>query len=462
MHENRLIALISVASLACAPQSEGQDLSSRADSVVRAAALEGFSGVVRVEQNGKVILEKGYGLADRAARIPFDARTVVQIGSNTKDFTAVAILQLAERGRLTLDDPITRFFPDAPADKRAITVHHLLEHEAGFPLGLGGDFERRSRDELVTEAMRFKLLFEPGSKRSYSNTGYSLLAAIIEQMSGTSYDEYVRTNILNPIGLTDTGFHLPRFDDRRLAHGYRSGGEDAGTMLSRGHASDGPWWNLRGNGGMLSTVGDMSRFYKALFETDSLLKPASRRGGYNPREPVLLAGSDLVSMFMYERDPEAELEIIIASNNAEYRANRLLRELHALLIPPGARPRVVEGGPAPLVRREGKAAAPAIAAIVTELVETLNEGDSAALHAFVSMRFAAGEGAPTVEERMQRIGGLHRAMGRIEILTMTAADEGPVEVIVRSAKEGEALLVLDIDRAPPHMIRRMGVQVGGG
>ena len=194
---------------------------------------------------------------------------MVQIGSNPKDFTAVSILQLQERGQLSVTDKIAKFFPSAPADKQNITIGMLMNHRAGFPIGLGPDFANMTRAQLIDAAMKTKLLFTPGERNNYSNTGFALLAAIIEQVSGKTYDEYVRDNILNPLGLRNTGFHLPRFDEARLARGYNSGGKDEGTMLSKPHAADGPYWNLRGNGGMLSTVGDMHNFYKALFETET-------------------------------------------------------------------------------------------------------------------------------------------------------------------------------------------------
>src|SRR5207237_707820 len=190
--------------------------------------------------------------------------SVVQIGSNTKDLTLVALLQFAERGLLDLDDTLGTFFIGAPADKRGITLRQIIRHRAGFPLALGGDFEASSREQLVERAMRAPLLFTPGSQERYSNPGYALLAAIIEQKSGQTYDEYVRDHILAPLGLHDTGFLLPRFDTTRLAHGYARD-RDMGTMLAKPHAADGPYWNLRGNGGMLSTGHDMAALSKALF-----------------------------------------------------------------------------------------------------------------------------------------------------------------------------------------------------
>src|SRR5207253_7413267 len=151
----------------------------------------------------------------------------------------VSILQLLERGRLTLDDSLPKYFANVPVDKRGITIRHLLLHGGGFDQHLGGDWEVVSRDQEITRALSAPLLFAPGTDRKYSNIGFSLLAAIIEMVSDKSYDEYVRDNVLAPLGLRETGLLLPRFDPRRVAHGYRDG-TDAGTFLDRPHASDGP------------------------------------------------------------------------------------------------------------------------------------------------------------------------------------------------------------------------------
>ena len=458
----RFLAIAAAAALVSASPLSAQNLTARSDSVMRAAEARGFSGVVRLEKGGAVILEKGYGLANRAQNVPFTPATVVQIGSNTKDFTAVAILQLKEKGLLDLGDPIGKYFQSAPEEKRGITITQLLDHEAGFPMGLGQDFETVGRQQLIDAAMKFKLLFNPGARRSYSNTGYALLAVIIEQVSGKSYDEYVRDNILIPLGLKDTGFHLPRFDERRLAHGYRVGGADAGTMLSKPRAADGPYWNLRGNGGMLSTLSDMSAFYKALLETDKLLKPETRSLRFRSDEPIALAGSDLVNVFIYERDPMAKLELIVASTNADQKAGPVLSELRTVIEPRTAGRQVqIVGGGEPLARREGKAPPPAVAGIAKELIEVFNKGDSAALRRFVATRFATGPDAPTVDQRLERIGSLHQSLGNLEILGMIVTEEGVVEIVLRSEREGQALLILDIDQVAPHKIRRLGLQVGG-
>jgi CubicO group peptidase (beta-lactamase class C family) len=456
----RFSVSLATAALLFAVPSLAQDPGAKADSVMKAAEAKGFSGVARIARNGNVILEKGYGLADRAAKIPFTKSTVVQIGSNTKDFTAVAILQLQNRGLLSVDDKLSRFFPNAPNDKKDITIWQLVKHEAGFPLGLGGDFEPVSKAQLIDNAMKFKLLFPPGSRKSYSNTGYALLAAVIEQVSGKSYDNYIRDNILAPLGLTHTGFLLPQFPERDLAHGYRANGEDAGTMLAKPHAADGPYWNLRGNGGMLSTVSDMHEFYQALFETDKLLPRNARNGMFDPNEPAGLAGSDLVNFFLYERMPRLGLEIIMASTNAAMKVPMVRRDLGAAL---GLQEM---GGPeggnddAPLARASGTPVAAGASAIIDQLVALINKGDKDELSRFVSDHFMPTADVPP-SQRAERLAGLRSDLGALTVLRKTQVENGPIQVVVKTEKEGEAILVLDMEPVAPFRIRRFGIQVGG-
>ena len=433
-----------------------QDAAASVDSVMRAAEAKGFSGVVLVAKNGAVIFNRGYGFANRAQRIPFTGETVVQIGSNTKDFTAVAILQLHERGALNVQDKLSKYFPSAPVDKKDITLWQLMTHEAGFPLGLGGDFETLGREQLIDRAMKFKLLFAPGAKESYSNTGFALLAAVIEKVSGKSYDEYIRDNILTPIGLDHTGFHLPGFPDRTLAHGYRVGGEDAGNILSKPHAPDGPYWNLRGNGGMLSTASDMHAFYKALFETDKLLKPATRNLRFNPSEPIGLAGSDLVNFFLYERDPRSGIEMIIASTNAEMKAPAIRRDLARVV----GLPMMDGGGGGAVARAEGKPVSDATAKIITEFIGVINKGDTGSLRKFITDHFDLSNGPPA-DQRAQRLSSIRTDLGALQIVRMTVVGDGSTQVLVKTEREGEALFILDMEKGAPYRIKRLGLQVGG-
>jgi CubicO group peptidase (beta-lactamase class C family) len=418
---------------------------------------QGFSGVVRVDRDGKTLLEKGYGLANRADKIPFSPSTVVQIGSNTKDFTIVALLQLQERGKLNLRDTLGKFFPAAPADKRAITLQQLSDHTAGFPIGLGGDFDALSRDQFLAAAFARPLASAPGARRQYSNTGYALLAAVIEQVAGTSYDVYVRDNLLKPLGLTNTGFLLPNFESRRLAHGYRAN-DDQGTMLTKPHAQDGPYWNLRGNGGMLSTVGDMHAFYKALFETTILLKPETRALRFNPDEPIGLAGSDLVNFFLYERLPGRHVEVIIASNTAEFRERPVRAAIAAVLGLPSDN----QGPPsAGWPRANAKAPTAAVASMANAFVVAVNSGDAAVLTRFITDNFIIEPGSPTAEQRAQRMLGVHASLGALKVLGMDQIDAVSLEVGVTSDKEGPATIKISIEPAATPKIRSIGMLVGG-
>jgi CubicO group peptidase (beta-lactamase class C family) len=427
------------------------------DSALRALEARGFSGVVRVERSGSVLLEKGYGLANRAEKIPFSPATVVQIGSNTKDFTVVSLLQLHERGRLNIHDPLSKYFPAAPADKHNITLWQLVTHVAGFPIGLGGDFDTLSRASFVQAALAYPLKFAPGTSEQYSNTGYALLAAVIEIASGRSYDEYVRENILDPLGLKNTGYLLPRFDPSRVAHGYRNG-EDVGTLLSKPHAADGPYWNLRGNGGMLSTVDDMHAFYKALFESTKLLKPETRALRFHPDEPVGLAGSDLISSFLYDRLPMMGVEIIIASNNSDVRFPAVRKAIGRVMGLPSP-----DGGPvvATAPPAKGKAPPATVTSLLSDFVAAVNTGDVQKITAFISTHFVLEPGSPTAAERGQRFAGMHQNLGAFTVSAMNQLDADAVEVSVMSTQEGRATLRFMIAAGTPPKIRGVQVMVGG-
>lgn len=259
------------------------ELADSLDRLLSQEAERGFSGAVLVARGGDIVLHRGYGCADRERGIPVTTETVFDIGSIPKSFTAAAILALSDEGKLNTRDPLTRYFADVPADKRAITVHQLLTHTAGLPDAVGPDFQVMPRDSLVRRALASDLLWEPGTRYRYSNVGYSLLGAIIEIASGQPYERYVHERLFRPAGMTKTGYVIPEWRDGEIAHGYASG-RDWGTPLERPWAEDGPWWNLRGNGGMLSTVHDLYRWHIAL-EEGRVLSDASRKEAQTPQVP---------------------------------------------------------------------------------------------------------------------------------------------------------------------------------
>ncbi len=241
----------------------------------------GFSGAVLVSTDGVIVLSKGYGLANREMGVAVTPETVLPIGSITKQFTGAAILKLEMQGKLSVNDPITKYFDKVPPDKAGITLHHLLTHTAGLECDYGpGDFEEVSRDEIIRRTMSGPLRSAPGASHHYSNAGYSLLGAIVELVSGQSYETYLHENLFKPAEMADTGYKLPAWSSDRIAQGYR-GGERWGTILERPWASDGPYWNLRANGGIHSTVGDLYRWHLAL-ESDNILSAEAKKKYFAP------------------------------------------------------------------------------------------------------------------------------------------------------------------------------------
>jgi CubicO group peptidase (beta-lactamase class C family) len=220
--------------------------------------------VVLVDRGDEPIFVEGYGLSDRERGVPWTPATVSTIGSITKQFTGAAILLLHEEGRLSVEDPITKHFPDVPEDKRPITLHQLLTHSSGIvDLDGLGDWDPIGRDEFVRRAMTQPLAFAPGEGYRYSNAGYSLLGVIIEQITGGSYEQFVRQHLFLPSGMFETGYVLAPWSESRLARGYVQG-ERWGTVLERPLDDDGPYWVLRANGGIHSTAYDMLRWARAL------------------------------------------------------------------------------------------------------------------------------------------------------------------------------------------------------
>ena len=255
----------------------------------------GFAGVALVARGEAPLFAEGFGLADRERGIRWTPGTVSDIGSITKQFTGAAILALAEDGRLKTTDTLATHFQDVPEDKRAITLHQLLTHSSGIiDLDGAGDWDPILRDEFVRRILAQPLAFAPGSGYEYSNAGYSLLGAIVEQLTGGSWERFVRDRLLLPAGLYETGYVLPAWGEGRLAQGYR-GAERWGTTLERPLAEDGPFWVLRANGGVHTTAYDMLRWSRALL-AGRVLGAESRRLLW---EPHVREGADADSGYGY-------------------------------------------------------------------------------------------------------------------------------------------------------------------
>jgi len=230
---------------------------------------------------GEPLYRRGYGRANVELGVPIIPETVFRIASVTKQFTAVAILMLEEAGKLALSDEITRFLPDYPAQGRAIRVEHLLTHTSGIQSYTDlPEWEPLQRTDLtLTELLDlFKdrpMQFEPGERHRYNNSGYVLLGAIVEKLSGQPYTEFLRERIFEPLGMTSS-----RYDDtariipnRAAGYSYTATGVVNASYLSmtQPHAA----------GGLLSTVDDLALWYDALHD-NRLIRADTRERAWSP------------------------------------------------------------------------------------------------------------------------------------------------------------------------------------
>lgn len=263
------------------PPADAAPASDEVDTLLADALPEGASGTVLVASEGDVVFCNGFGYADREAEIEAACGTVYDVMSISKQFTAAAILKLEMLGELDVDDPIADILGPVPEDKSEITVHHLLTHTAGLVEGLGDDYDELSRDDLVAEALDSELVSAPGEAHHYSNTGYSVLAAIVEIVSGESYDDFLVENLFEPAGMTRTGYLVPGWEDDQVAVEHDAEGASQGRPYEHPWDDDGPYWNLRGNGGVLSTAEDMFRWHVAL-EGDEILSDEAKAKLFEP------------------------------------------------------------------------------------------------------------------------------------------------------------------------------------
>jgi CubicO group peptidase (beta-lactamase class C family) len=240
-------------------------------------ALGQLDGSVLVADHGKVIYHRAFGLANREWQIPHTTDTAFRVASLTKQFTATLVMQLAEQGKLRLDDPVGKYVPELSQEiGRRVTLHHLLNHTSGivdyanFP-----GFWANRLGEKVPKAdflaiMNRPLEFEPGSQGHYSSSNYTLLGWVIEKQAGKTYSEALDSMILRPAGMQRTAYDAPGRIIARKASGYV-------RALGEYRPAD-PLWipNVGAGGGVASTTGDFFKLDRAL-AGNTLLKPESKR-----------------------------------------------------------------------------------------------------------------------------------------------------------------------------------------
>lgn len=276
------MTILTVAAHSAAAQDVG-----RMDQVVRASAdQDAFAGSVLVARDGEILLDRGYGMANREWNIPNTGDTKFRLASVSKQFTAVAVMILHERGLVDLDSPVKTWLPDAPAAWEGVTVRRLLNHTAGL-----SDFTRfddhealKTRPATTAAVMaRFRdrpLDFAPGETFAYSNSGYIVLTALVEKVSGQTYADFVVGNLFRPLGMNDSGY------DR---HAAVLPGRASGYTPTEDGVANADYVDMsvpQGAGGLYSTTHDLLKWEEALFG-GRVLQPSSLaelttpgRGGY--------------------------------------------------------------------------------------------------------------------------------------------------------------------------------------
>ncbi|AHG93221.1 beta-lactamase (plasmid) [Gemmatirosa kalamazoonensis] len=311
-------------------------LGARLDSLLERYAEYGYGGTALVVRRGAVVLLKGYGWADREARVPNGPTTYYDFGSITKTLTGAAVLALEAEGRLSTTDLLSRWLGPMPPSKAGATVEHLAKHTSGL-VADGAPVGDTSRRVFMTQMRDTPAESAPGERYRYTNAGVSLLAAIVEEASGRPYADYVRDVLLRPAGI-DAAFSWEPAWARRRARGY---------VAAPGHppelVPDRPLvWGSRGAGGWIATVGDVYRWHVALFG-ETLLPPAQRARlldstateaygwRYEPHgrngAPVVSKGGDTPGFHsQLLHYPRQDVVIVWVNNDRRHRWRDLLNE----------------------------------------------------------------------------------------------------------------------------------------
>ncbi len=255
------------------------------------ADLKSSVGIsVGVARGDEVLRARGFGLANRDKRIPAEARTVYRIGSITKQFTAVAILLLADEGKLKPDDRLTKFLPDYPAGDRVVTLRHLLHHTSGIRSLTSLPTYRRdmhlplTHEESIARFSREPFDFEPGERYRYCNSGYYLLGVVVEKVSGKTYAEFLTERVFEPVGMAST-----RYEGRGRPVSHRATGYSGwpGTCREGAPVDMGQPFAA---GALISTVGDLIKWQQALVKGKLLSKESFKwmttRGKLNNGKPI--------------------------------------------------------------------------------------------------------------------------------------------------------------------------------
>lgn len=306
-----------------------------------------FSGAILIAKDGKVLVSRGYGMANLEHGVANTPQTKFRIASVTKPFTATAAMLLQERGKLNVQDPVCKYLSPCPEAWKKITIHHLLTHTSGIPnYSNFPDYDKTKTlsSTAVSLIDRFKekaLEFQPGERFEYGNSGYVLLGFIIEKVSGKSYEDFLRENIFEPLKMMNTGYDDPRLVLKHRAEGYIWDGNHFT------HAAYIDMSNSYASGGLYSTAEDLYLFDQALY-TEKLLTKKSLDTLFTPFQDGYGYGWKLVPQFNHrvishdggldgfrvniERFPDDRTCVIFLSNVENTRLSEITQYLAAIAL----------------------------------------------------------------------------------------------------------------------------------
>lgn len=340
------LALI-LLSLLSVTNTQAQDKSNQLTKYFETAALNGrFSGSILVVKHAKPLVAKAYGLANAEHQIPNTTKTKFRIGSLTKQFTATAIMMLQDQGKLSVSDPIRKYLHDIPDQWKGITVHQLLCHTSGLMHSWAlPEFEKTlmipaTPAETLAKFKGIPLMFKPGEGYLYSGLGYFILARIIEEVTGGTYDTFLKEHIFTPLAMSDTGSDRSESVLANRAAGYVLKGE----RLENAPPIYMPI--LTGGGNLYSSVEDLLRWDQALYSGKVISKkafevmttPVRNNYGYGwtIREEfgrrVMMHGGSLPGFTAFiARYLDDQVTIIVLSNVTSVSASQVGKELAGIL-----------------------------------------------------------------------------------------------------------------------------------
>jgi len=325
-----------------------QEASQKIEELIAAwAKNEKFNGTVLVAQNGHIVFQKGYGYKNAVTKEINNENTVFQIGSITKQFTSAVILRLQENKRLSIQDKLSKYFPELPFAGK-VSIENLLSHTSGiYNYTNDGDF---MKTEAVKPATHDKLLalfkdkpleFEPGSKFSYSNSNYILLGFIIEKISGKPYEQVLHEMIFSPLQMGHSGFNFTALHSADKATGYFALSKTANTPAGIVDSSV-----SYAAGAIYTTAGDLYKWDRALY-TEKIISRASLKDAYSIRKGKYGLGWSIDSAYgkqVYQhgggifgftsfifRSPEEDICILLLDNQGDGTLEKIASGINAVL-----------------------------------------------------------------------------------------------------------------------------------